>query len=445
MNTHHPHTPRQVPTRCDCKAGDWIEGRYVVASELGAGSFGQVFKVKDANGNTYALKLLRLWDVPAEIREPLIERFDMEIKTGQIPCPNLVHSIDTGYLNGNPWFVMEFCAGGDISKRMGDPGADFPRYAREILTGLHALHVNGKVHRDLKPENVLLKEGDVAALTDFGISGDRNRRMTERNIFGRPQQMFGTYAYMPPEQSNRARGDCTVLPTTDIFSFGVVIYQLITGELPFGKLEDENDLAKYLIKSKAGDWDRHTLMSVPNGGLWEPLIAGCLEASWKQRIQSAEEAMRRVPNYPVAGRPQEQALPEPEPLQFAEEPEPGHPSGAYIKIMQGEEFGKEYALDQMLEENKKQLVTVGRDYLNQIFLLDFSDSYCSRRHFTLEKVRDGGWIVRDGQWVEGTPQWGNSTNGTYVGSKEVDEFGEPLKSGDIISAGNIKVRFKIYQ
>ncbi len=439
------NAPRQVPSRCDCKPGDWIGNRYTVVSELGAGSFGQVFKVKDVQGNLHALKLLRLWDVPAEIREPLIERFDMEVQTGQIPCPNLVHSIDTGFLNGNPWFVMEFCSGGDISKYAGRPDADFPRYAREILNGLHALHSHGKVHRDLKLENVLLKDGDVAALTDFGISGDRNRRMTERNIFGRPQQMFGTYAYMPPEQSNRARGDCTVLPTTDIFSFGVLIYQLITGELPFGRLEDENDLAKYLIKSKAGDWNRNGLLSVQNGYRWERLIAGCLDASWKTRLQNAEAVLALVPDYPVPGMSRQSYQPAPAPVRFEEEPEPGHPSGTFIKIMQGEEFGKEFPLETMLQEDGKNLITVGRDYMNRIFLLDFSDSYTSRHHMTLERVRNGGWIVRDGQWVTGTTQWAPSTNGTYVGSKQVDEFGEPLKSGDIISAGNIKLRFKIYQ
>lgn len=442
MNMSSPH--RQVPSRCDCKPGDVIGNRYVVVSELGAGSFGQVFKVRDPENRLQALKLLRLWDVPAEIREPLIERFDMEVQTGQIPCPNLVHSIDTGFLNGNPWFVMEFCSGGDISKRMGNPNADFPRYAREILRGLHALHANGKVHRDLKPENVLLKDGDIAALTDFGISGDRNRRMTERNIFGRPQQMFGTYAYMPPEQSNRARGDCTVLPTTDIFSFGVVMYQLITGELPFGKLEDENDLAKYLIKSKAGDWNRSGLFSVPNGYRWEKMIAGCLDASWKTRLQSAEEVLALVPDYPVPGVQERPAMPDPAPVSFAEEPEPDHEKGTFLKIMQGEEFGKEYSLDKLLQEDGKNLITVGRDYLNRIFLLDFSDSYTSRHHLTLERVRDGAWIVRDGQWVAGTTQWANSTNGTFVGSKQVDEYGEKLKSGDIISAGNIKLRFKAY-
>lgn len=111
---------------------------------------------------------------------------------------------------------------------------DWVKIAHQVLYGLRALHQCGKVHRDLKPENVLLNKSGTAVLTDFGISGDRNKRMTERNILGKPRQIFGTYAYMPPEQVKRNRGDATVLPTTDIFSFGVMMYQLLTGgNLPF--------------------------------------------------------------------------------------------------------------------------------------------------------------------------------------------------------------------
>lgn len=74
--------------------------------------------------------------------------------------------------------------------------------------------------------------------------------MTERNIFGKPNQIFGTYAYMPPEQVNRARGEATVLPTTDIFSFGVLAFQLLTGSLPFGELTNHNELAMYQKRGK---------------------------------------------------------------------------------------------------------------------------------------------------------------------------------------------------
>ena len=204
---------KEVPLRSDCHAGDLIEGRYRVECVLGEGAFGCVYKVVDATRKMWALKLLRLWDVPADIRQQLVDRFEMEFKTGLIPSRNLVHSVDFGYLKGNPFIVMEFCDGGNLGSKIGDCNADITRYAKDILNGLSALHKEGKVHRDLKPENVLLKSDGTAVLTDFGISGDRNKRMTERNIFGKPCQIFGTYAYMPPEQVNRGRS--TVLPTTD--------------------------------------------------------------------------------------------------------------------------------------------------------------------------------------------------------------------------------------
>ena len=128
------------------------------------------------------------------LREPLIERFDMEYRTGRISSRNLVHSADSGFLKGNPFIVMEFCDGGDLTKYIGRPDAPLSRFAMEILNGLNDLHINGKVHRDLKPENVLIKHDGTAVLTDFGISGDRNKRMTERNIFGKPYQIFGIHA-----------------------------------------------------------------------------------------------------------------------------------------------------------------------------------------------------------------------------------------------------------
>ena len=89
-----------VPGRCDCKAGDLVASRYIVEKALGEGSFGVVYKVKDNAGKPWAMKLLRLWDVPSTIRQPLISRFEMEYKTSCIKSNNLVHSVDFGYLNG---------------------------------------------------------------------------------------------------------------------------------------------------------------------------------------------------------------------------------------------------------------------------------------------------------------------------------------------------------
>lgn len=229
--------------RCDFSIGDQIDSRYWVEGVLGEGTFGKVFSVRDSYGSVYALKLLRLWEVHPDLRQGLVDRFDMEFETGLIKSDYLVHSYSHGIVFGNPYIVMEYCNGGDlVSASEHKNGIDFSYVATCILKGLRDLHANGKVHRDLKPENVLVKESGIFALTDFGIAGDRNKRMTERNILGKPKQIFGTYAYMPPEQVKPTHRNSTVLPTTDIFSFGVLMYQILTGYLPFGILNDEGDL-----------------------------------------------------------------------------------------------------------------------------------------------------------------------------------------------------------
>ena len=192
----------QVAQRCSLSIGDNIDGRYSVTKVLGEGSFGKVYSVKDHYENQYALKLLKLWEVPPEIRESLIARFDMEFETARIDSDYLVHSISHGFLEGNPYIVMEFCPGGDLLNLYAEGSVDNTKVAKHVLMGLKALHNKGKVHRDLKPENVLIKSNGDFALTDFGISGDRNKRMTERNIVGKPKQIFGTYAYQSEERCN---------------------------------------------------------------------------------------------------------------------------------------------------------------------------------------------------------------------------------------------------
>lgn len=423
-----------VPERCDCRPGDLVGANYHVIKELGQGSFGVVYSVQDPQGRLWAMKLLRLWDVPSTIRQPLISRFEMEYKTSCIKSRNLVHSVDFGYFKGNPYIIMEFCDGGDLSKYVGKPGADLSKVALDVLNGLHDLHVNGKVHRDLKPENVLFKSDGTAALTDFGISGDRNKRMTERNIFGKPTQIFGTYAYMPPEQVNRARGNSTVLPTTDLFSFGVMMYQLITGELPFGKLEDQNDLVHYQKRGKAGDWDRTKLLSFPNGMQWADLIARCLVPDLKDRISSAKDAMAMVPNVTS------QTMPAPKPPVAPKVPAPDS-HVKYMKVMQGKEFGKVYNLSELVKSGGRKILTVGRELTNSVVIDDYPESYLSRRHCTLENMNSSYWQIRDGQWDMENATWKNSMNGTYVNSDVINERGKILNDGDIITIGDVKLKF----
>ena len=267
---------------CDFTIGDIIAGKYRVTRSLGEGSFGKVYQVSDNFGTHFALKILKMWEIPKKLQDKLLARFDMEYETGKIESPYLVHSYDHGFICGNPYILMEFCPNGDLSHL--PPSTDWNRVAHEVLYGLGSLHRNGKVHRDLKPENVLVKEDGTAALTDFGIAGDRNHRMTLTDGTGKPIQRFGTVIYMPPEQLNPEKGDATVLPTTDIFSFGVMMFVLLTGELPFGTLNNQNDLVIYTTRGRKGEWNRSALRGSP----FYNAIDGCLIPNFLQRLQSVD-------------------------------------------------------------------------------------------------------------------------------------------------------------
>lgn len=441
MNNHHydgPGADYAAVQRCQFSAGDTIDRQYRVERMLGEGSFGVVYAVSDRQGRLYALKLLKLWEVPADIRGSLLARFDMEFETGRIESQYLVRSISHGQTGGNPFIVMEYCPGGDLLQASGAGRMDLPKMATHVLLGLKALHNRGKVHRDLKPENVLIKGNGDFALTDFGISGDRNKRMTERNFRGKPKQIFGTYAYMPPEQLNPQR-DATVLPTTDIFSFGVMMYQLIVGTLPFGPLESEGDLVPYIRRGKNGEWDRQALRTAEGGAEWYSLVEGCLVPRFQERLQTADAVLQYVPHT----RGVQEVIQE-ERADFQKK----IVHGVLLRIMQGEEYGRVYYLDNMLQSGSSILRMGRRDsgVANDIAITEEESSYISRKHCTLELDYDlGTWIVRDGQWDRyGTGGWRRSTNGTYVNSREVGQNGMPFSPGDIISIGDAKLRAEGY-
>lgn len=426
--------------RCDFHTGSVIDGKYTVDRPLGEGSFGKVYRVKsNSDGTIFALKLLKLWAVEPVERVKLLKRFDQEYETGLIESDFLVQSYGKGTVEGNPYILMEYCPGGDLLQGVEGGKIDLSKAASEILMGLKSLHANGKVHRDLKPENVLIKSNGTVALTDFGIAGDRNKRLTERGLMGIPKEVFGTYAYMPPEQINPRRGDATVLPTTDMFSFGVMMYQLITCELPFGSLNNESDLYQYVTRGKTENWNREVLNKTADGKKWLPLIEGCLKADFHIRIQTADLALSLIPATHKSVRVNIEA---PSIIPYEK-------NGIALRVMQGEEFGKIYKLNDLLKSTGKRLLTLGRDdegIHNTLPIKETESSYISRKHCTLEyNPAAGTWLLRDGQWdASSYSKWKVSTNGTYVGSKEVTPNGIILKLGDIISIGDAKLRVEGY-
>lgn len=428
-----------IAYRLDIKTGDLIDGKYTVIDRIGSGSYGDVYKVKDVQGNNYALKLLRLWEVSNELHDPLVAKFDQEYKTGKLTSEYLIHSLDFGVVKGNPYLLMEYCSSGDLSKLIGKDLSQLPSFAHDILEGLHTLHSEGKVHRDLKPENVLIRNNGKAALTDFGVVGemDQSKRMSEVGWWKkRPKQVQGTPLYMAPEMADRVGGGVTYLPTVDIWSFGVMMFELLTGgSFPFGNIEKIEDLPTYQEKAKKGKWDTEKLRSVPNGNDWFYLIDRCLAPNYRERYQSALEVLQDMK--PMIGSVN--------PVHKKERLS-RNPNISKLIITQGDNLGTTYILSNFLNGHRRMLHVGRKPEDNDIVLPENNSTYVSRYHFTLEKSKDGSfWTIKDGQWRKSERAWVTSTNGTYLNATPVithsdGKDGLKVFTGDIITVGEYKIK-----
>jgi len=422
-----------VAYRLDFKTGDMIDSKYRVIKQIGTGSYGDVFKVEDASGCGYALKLLRLWEVSGELHEMLVEKFEQEYKTARISSEYLVHSLDFGIIQGNPYLLMEYCPQGDLSEAVGNNPSKLHNYAHDILEGLHVLHTEGKVHRDLKPENVLIRRNGKAALTDFGVVGemDKSKRLSEVGwLKKRPKQVHGTPLYMAPEMADRAGGGITYLPTVDLWSFGVMMYELLTGgSFPFGDIQSLEDLPKYQERAKKGKWNVDKLKHSFDGKDWLYIIDRCLAPDYRQRYQSALEILQDL--RPITGGISRNIM---------NERLSRSTNLSRLIVTQGDNLGASFDLRQWKSVNRRML-RIGREIENDMVLSESNSNYVSRYHFTLERSPDDTfWMIRDGQWRKNECRWVTSTNGTYLNATPVSQEGLKVFTGDIITAGEYKIK-----
>ena len=201
-------------------------GKYQILEQLGAGGMGTVYKALDpALGRTVALKLLS----PGLQRDPAArERFLREARSaGGLQHPNIVVVHDLGEQAGELYIAMELLAGDTLTARLERRGPFPVPEALDVMTqianALHYAHERGVIHRDVKPQNILVTNEGVAKLVDFGIARAGDQRLT------RTGQVVGTVFYMSPEQINGKPLD----GRSDQFSAAVVLYELLTGKVPF--------------------------------------------------------------------------------------------------------------------------------------------------------------------------------------------------------------------
>ena len=268
----------ETPTE-ELKRGSVFAGRYEIIEELGKGGMGKVYRVEDTKAKEeIALKLIKP-EIAAD--KKTIERFRNELTTARkIAHRNVCKMFDLGEEKGQYYLTMEYVSGGDLKKfirraKRLDTGTAIS-IAKQICEGLEEAHSMGIVHRDLKPNNIMIDDNGNSRIMDFGIA----RTIKGKGITG-SGVMIGTPEYMSPEQVEGKEVD----QRSDIYSLGIILYEMLTGRLPF-----EGD-TPFTIgikhKSEIPKDPKELNPQIPDD--LRGVILKCLEKEKENRYQSANE------------------------------------------------------------------------------------------------------------------------------------------------------------
>lgn len=259
-------------------------GRYHILERLGEGGMATVYKAIDTTLERHvALKVIRREAFPPEKLEGVLLRFKREAKSlAKLSHPNIVQVLDNEGEIDIPYLVMEYLPGGTLKQKLSGKPMPWREAARLLIPICHALghaHEKGIIHRDIKPSNILISESGEPMLTDFGIAKIIEGDETTVDLTGTGVGI-GTPDYMSPEQ-----GRGKVDERSDIYSLGVVYYQMVTGKLPF---KADTPMA-IMLKKSTEPLPRPTqfVPDLPEG--IEHFLIKALQVDSRNRYASAEE------------------------------------------------------------------------------------------------------------------------------------------------------------
>jgi len=268
-----PYSPDALET------GTTFAGRYQIIEELGRGGMGRVYKVVDKEVHArVALKLIR---PEIAFDQATIDRFRQELTTARgISHKNICRMYDLGHHGSTYFLTMEYVPGEDLKSMITMSGqlgiGTAISIGKQVCDGLAEAHRLGVVHRDLKPQNIQIDKGGHAKIMDFGIA----RSVVAKGLTD-GGMVIGTPQYMSPEQAE-ARG---VDSRSDLYSLGVILYEMLTGRVPFDADTSLAVAMKHKLEAPRDPLELNASIPADLGGL----ILKCLEKDQARRYQGADE------------------------------------------------------------------------------------------------------------------------------------------------------------
>jgi Tol biopolymer transport system component len=260
-------------------------GPYEVVGWLGAGGMGEVYRARDSRlAREVAIKLIPETLATDSTR---LRRFEQEARAaGQLNHPNVLAVYDVGVHEGAPFIVSELLEGQSLRQRLHDgalPARKVLDYARQIAEGLAAAHDKTIVHRDIKPDNLFITDGGRIKILDFGIAkltrpNDTASEQTVAATQTGDGTVIGTAGYMSPEQ---VRGE-PVDARSDLFSVGIVVYEMLTGRPPFNR-DTAAETMTAILKSDPDPLPADVPVALAR------TVSRCLEKAREMRFQSARD------------------------------------------------------------------------------------------------------------------------------------------------------------
>lgn len=391
-------------------------GGYELKELVGTGGMASIYKAFDETLSRWvAIKVVPILAI-GEAEETILARFRLEAQAiAALRHRNILTIYGYGEEKGWAYIVMEYVPGGSLKDRI-VPGQPFSWQqaltiiipVSEALAFAHERHI---IHRDIKPANILMPQDDWPLLADFGLA--KMEQATRPNLT-MPGQVLGTMAYAAPQQIQEGEIDARV----DIYSLGIVLYELLTGMLPF-----EGETSFDFLMARLTDPPKPLLEANPDAPpIFVPILEKALAQDPEDRYQTMQEFSRALKEAQYELSYGSQVKPE-RPAQARHQPK------ARLRVSAG---GQEILVSGQPE------LTIGRAYKNVVPNIDLgpyggSKAGVSRRHSRLIHKGDD-WFVEDLA----------STNGTFVNGVRITPHEMvAIENGDLIRCGQIELRFVV--